>query len=191
MNLLLIYCITLCFCGRICFAKKPCSEGPPVEKNPSECCDTPSVIDPPIMMNCFQKWGEQTKRQSKIDGIPRGCCVAECAMNATKLLSNGLINREKARKLFLTPVKGKPEWQPIVSATLEECFQQADDNMAEIEAGAKLKPSYKGEKICHPISGSILRCMSMKLFTKCPSDLFKTGSDCDQLKAYHEKCPLN
>uniref|UniRef100_A0A1W7R7F6 Putative plus-c odorant-binding protein 2 n=1 Tax=Aedes albopictus TaxID=7160 RepID=A0A1W7R7F6_AEDAL len=183
--------VVLCFLVGFCFAAKPCQEGPPVNKSPSECCPTPSLIEPKLMMKCFKKWGEQTIRQSKMEGIPRGCCVADCAMAGTKLISNGKFNREKARQVFMAAVKDQPQWQPIVSETLDECLKQADENMAEIEAGAKLKPSYKGEKICHPISGSILRCLNMKLFSKCPNDLFRSGPECDQLRIYHEKCPLN
>ncbi|XP_001661692.2 uncharacterized protein LOC5574884 [Aedes aegypti] len=191
MHLSALFFTVVSFLGSFCFAINPCIEGPPVNKSPSECCTTPALIDPPLMMKCFQKWGEQTKRQSKMDGIPRGCCVADCAMEGTKLISKGKFNREKARKVFMAVVKDQPQWQPIVNETLDECFKQADENMAEIEAGAKLKPSYKGEKICHPISGSILRCMNMKLFSKCPNDLFNSGPECDQLKLYLEKCPLN
>ncbi|XP_055630201.1 general odorant-binding protein 68-like [Toxorhynchites rutilus septentrionalis] len=174
-----------------CFAANLCLDGPPVKTSPSECCETPALIDPPIMMDCFQKWGEQTKRQSRMEGIPRGCCVAECAMNATKLLTGGKINRKEMKKIFLASANSTPQWKPIVKKTLEECLKQADGNKEEIEAGAKLLPSYEGEKICHPISGNILRCMRMKLFTKCPAGIFRGGSDCDQLKQYHAACPLN
>uniref|UniRef100_A0A8D8C7Z1 General odorant-binding protein 67 n=1 Tax=Culex pipiens TaxID=7175 RepID=A0A8D8C7Z1_CULPI len=176
----------------ICLTTNPCSEGPQVEMNPLECCALPDLVEPSIMMNCFSKWGEQTKRQSKMDGIPRGCCVAECATNATKLVKNGKINRKETQKIFLASSKNNPQWQSIVKGTLDECFAEADANKEEIEAGAKLKPSYKGEKICHPISGHIIRCMRMKMFNKCPENVFQENNqDCIKLRQYHAKCPLN
>uniref|UniRef100_A0A8D8FX40 (northern house mosquito) hypothetical protein n=1 Tax=Culex pipiens TaxID=7175 RepID=A0A8D8FX40_CULPI len=89
----------------ICLTTNPCSEGPQVEMNPLECCALPDLVEPSIMMNCFSKWGEQTKRQSKMDGIPRGCCVAECATNATKLVKNGKINRKETQKNIFGLIK--------------------------------------------------------------------------------------
>ncbi|XP_065076002.1 general odorant-binding protein 67-like [Ochlerotatus camptorhynchus] len=171
-------------------ADNPCMNGPPVQKNPTECCNTPMLLDKDIMMDCYQKYGEQTKKQMKMEGIPRGCCIAECGLNATGLYSNGMIKRDDMTKMFMDSVKDMPMWQTLTRDTLDECFKMAESKMDEIEAGAKLEPSFEGEKICHPISGTILRCMGMNLFAKCPAGVYNESDECNQLKEYSKMCPI-
>lgn len=31
------------------------------------------LLDKDIMMDCYQKYGDQTKKQMKLEGVPRGC----------------------------------------------------------------------------------------------------------------------
>ncbi|XP_021695486.1 general odorant-binding protein 67 [Aedes aegypti] len=171
-------------------ADNPCANGPPVQKNPMECCNTPMLLDKDIMMDCYQKYGDQTKKQMKLEGVPRGCCIAECGLNATGLYSNGMIKRDDMTKMFMDSVKDMPEWQMLVRDTLDECFKMAESKMDEIQAGAMLEPSFEGEKICHPISGTILRCMGMNLFVKCPAGVYNESDECNQLKEYSKMCPI-
>ncbi|XP_055529507.1 general odorant-binding protein 67-like [Wyeomyia smithii] len=168
----------------------PCANGPPVNKNPGECCDTPMLLDKEIMMNCYKQYGEQTKRQMKLEGIPRGCCIAECGLNATGLYSNGMIHRDDMTKMFMDVVKDMPQWQMLVQDTLDECFKMAESMMDQIEAAAKLEPSFEGEKICHPISGTIMRCMGMNMFVKCPPGVYRESDECNQLREYSKMCPI-
>lgn len=141
---------------------------------------------------CELKFDTFSKLDSSFLSHDQQQCVAECATNATKLVKNGKINRKETQKIFLASSKNNPQWHSIVKDTLDECFAEADANKEEIEAGAKLKPSYKGEKICHPISGHIIRCMRMKMFNKCPGNVFQENNqDCMKLRQYHAKCPLN
>ncbi|KFB40311.1 AGAP007287-PA-like protein [Anopheles sinensis] len=173
------------------FADNPCLKGPPVPKNAAECCVTPSLVEPSAFMACHSKWISQTKRQMAIEGIPRGCCVAECVMNSTKLYSNGKIDREALTKLYLDSAKPMPpEWKQIALDSIDACFKMADSMKDEIDAGAVLKPAFEGEQICHPISGTILACMGMTLFAKCPARLFTVNADCNKLKKYHSQCPF-
>lgn len=117
-------------------------------------------------------------------------CIAECGLNATGLYSNGMIKRDDMTKMFMDSVKDMPEWQMLVRDTLDECFKMAESKMDEIQAGAMLEPSFEGEKICHPISGTILRCMGMNLFVKCPAGVYNESDECNQLKEYSKMCPI-
>uniref|UniRef100_A0A182UIH1 OBP47-like domain-containing protein n=1 Tax=Anopheles melas TaxID=34690 RepID=A0A182UIH1_9DIPT len=160
----------------------PCAAGPPVDTNPAECCPTPMLVDGTIMMDCYKKYGEQTKKQLQMDGIPRGCCIAECAMNATNMYADGMLKRDDLSKMFMDAVKDKPEWMSLVRDATNACFELAEKKMDEIEAGAKLEPSFEGEKICHPISGTILRCMGMMMFAQCPASVFNVNENCNKLR---------
>lgn len=93
-------------------------------------------------------------------------------------------------KMFMDAVKDMPQWQMVIRDSLDECFKMAESKMDEIEAGAKLEPSFEGEKICHPISGTIMRCMGMMMFAKCPAGDYTDGKECDQLKEYNKMCPV-
>nr|XP_040224657.2 uncharacterized protein LOC120950581 [Anopheles coluzzii] len=190
LNLLQIGALSLIAVGSV-FADNPCLKGPPVPKNAAECCVTPFLVEPSAFMTCHSKWIGQTKRQMAMEGIPRGCCVAECVMNSTSLYSNGKIDREALTKLYLDSTKSMaPEWNKITLDAIDGCFKMADSIKDEIEAGAKLTPSFDGEQICHPISGTILACMGMTLFAECPAKLFTVNDDCNKLKSYHSKCPF-
>uniref|UniRef100_A0A182WJM0 OBP47-like domain-containing protein n=1 Tax=Anopheles minimus TaxID=112268 RepID=A0A182WJM0_9DIPT len=184
--------VALCVFGfYLVLADNPCLKGPPVPKNAAECCVTPFLVEPSAFMACHSKWIGQTKRQMALEGIPRGCCVAECVMNSTKLYSNGKIDRDALTKLYLSSTKAMaPEWKQITLDAIDGCFKMADSIKDEIEAGAKLTPAFDGEQICHPISGTILACMGMTLFAECPAKLFTVNDDCNQLKTYHSKCPF-
>ncbi|XP_041768820.1 uncharacterized protein LOC121591848 [Anopheles merus] len=189
--------LALCFltCGALLQAgvlagDNPCAAGPPVDTNPAECCPTPMLVDGTIMMDCYKKYGEQTKKQLQMDGIPRGCCIAECAMNATNMYAEGMLKRDDLSKMFMDAVKGKPEWMSLVRDATNACFELAEKKMDEIEAGAKLEPSFEGEKICHPISGTILRCMGMMMFAQCPASVFNVNENCNKLREYGSICPM-
>lgn len=117
-------------------------------------------------------------------------CIAECGLNATGLYANGMINRDDMTKMFMDAVKDMPQWQMVIRDSMDECFKMAESKMDEIEAGAKLEPSFEGEKICHPISGTIMRCMGMMMFAKCPAGDYTDGKECDQLKEYNKMCPV-
>ncbi|XP_055609571.1 general odorant-binding protein 68-like [Uranotaenia lowii] len=181
---------SLAVLSAVTWAENPCANGPPNSKNPAECCNTPMLLDKEIMMDCYQKFGEQTKRQLKMEGVPRGCCIAECGLNATGLYSNGMVNREGLTTMFMDAVKDMPDWQNLVRNTMDECFKMAESMKDVIEAGSKLEPSFEGEMICHPISGTILRCMGMNLYANCPASIYKGGDECDQLKEYSKMCPI-
>nr|4IJ7_A Chain A, Odorant binding protein-8 [Anopheles gambiae]4IJ7_B Chain B, Odorant binding protein-8 [Anopheles gambiae]4KYN_A Chain A, Odorant binding protein-8 [Anopheles gambiae]4KYN_B Chain B, Odorant binding protein-8 [Anopheles gambiae]4KYN_C Chain C, Odorant binding protein-8 [Anopheles gambiae]4KYN_D Chain D, Odorant binding protein-8 [Anopheles gambiae] len=168
----------------------PCAAGPPVDTNPAECCPKPMLVDGTIMMDCYKKYGEQTKKQLQMDGIPRGCCIAECAMNATNMYADGMLKRDDLSKMFMDAVKDKPEWMSLVRDATNACFELAEKKMDEIEAGAKLEPSFEGEKICHPISGTILRCMGMMMFAQCPASVFNVNENCNKLREYGSICPM-
>ncbi|XP_058126545.1 uncharacterized protein LOC131267639 isoform X1 [Anopheles coustani] len=205
----LIYLIAF---GVLVVAENPCASGPPVDTNPAECCPTPMLIDGSIMMDCYQKYGEQTKKQLKLDGVPRGCvrkcsklsnwhiltflhlcshqCIAECAMNATNMYADGMLKRDDVSKMFMDAMKDKPEWMALVRDATNACFELAESKKEEIEAGAKLEPSFEGEKICHPISGVVLRCMGMMMFAQCPSTVFNGSENCKKLQEYGSMCPM-
>ncbi|XP_049539597.1 general odorant-binding protein 67-like [Anopheles darlingi] len=182
--------IALCSSPMV-FADNPCLKGPPVAKNAAECCVTPSLVEPSAFMACHSKWISQTKRQMAMEGIPRGCCVAECVMNQTGLYSDGKIDRAALTELYLGSAKPlAPEWKQITLDAIDGCFGMADSIKEEIDAGAKLTPAFDGEQICHPISGTILACMGMTLFAECPAKLFTVNDACNQLKSYHSQCPF-
>uniref|UniRef100_A0A182QPQ2 OBP47-like domain-containing protein n=1 Tax=Anopheles farauti TaxID=69004 RepID=A0A182QPQ2_9DIPT len=189
-NILLLVAVS-CASFRALFAANPCLNGPPVPKNAVECCATPSLVEPSAFMACHSKWISQTKRQMTIEGVPRGCCVAECVMNSTNLYADGKIDRAALTQLYLGSVASMaPEWKQITLDAIDGCFKMADAAKDEIEAGAKLTPAFDGEQICHPISGTILACMGMTLFGACPAELFTVNDDCTKLKSYHSKCPF-
>uniref|UniRef100_A0AAG5DBP5 OBP47-like domain-containing protein n=1 Tax=Anopheles atroparvus TaxID=41427 RepID=A0AAG5DBP5_ANOAO len=188
-NLIILF--TLGFICTSIVADNPCLKGPPIPKNAAECCVTPSLVEPSAFMACHSKWIGQTKRQMAMEGTPRGCCVAECVMNSTKLYANGKIDRAALTKLYLDSAKPMaPEWKQITLDAIDGCFQLVDAQREEIEAGAKLTPAFEGEQICHPISGTILACMGMTLFADCPAKLFTVSADCSKLKDYHSRCPF-
>ncbi|KAL9702006.1 hypothetical protein quinque_005447 [Culex quinquefasciatus] len=70
-------------------------------------------------------------------------CIAECGLNATGLYANGMINRDDMTKMFMDAVKDMPQWQMVIRDSLDECFKMAESKMDEIEAGAKLEPSFE------------------------------------------------
>ncbi|ETN65788.1 Odorant-binding protein 58c [Anopheles darlingi] len=176
--------------SHVCLAENPCAGGPPVDTNPAECCPTPMIVDGSIMMDCYKMYGEQTKKQLQMEGIPRGCCIAECAMNATSMYVDGMLKRDDLAKMFMDAVKGKPEWMAVVRDATNACFDLADQKKDEIEAGAKLEPSFEGEKICNPISGTVLRCMGMMMFGQCPASVFVQSENCSKLREYGSMCPM-
>ncbi|EAT37338.1 AAEL010662-PA [Aedes aegypti] len=165
-----------------------CKNGSPTNKSLWDCCNMPNLVNQDIRADCHQKYGEQTMKQMKLEGTPRGCCIAECQLNATGLYADGMIKRDEMTTMFMDSVKDTPEWQPMVRDLLDECFRQAEANKDIIAAGAMLEPSFEGEKICHPISGAIMRCMNKNLFLMCPKESFTEGPECTQLMDYFKMC---
>ncbi|XP_062549390.1 general odorant-binding protein 66-like [Armigeres subalbatus] len=165
-----------------------CKNGPPVNKGLWDCCNMPNLIDQDIRTECQQKYGEQTVKQAKLEGTPRGCCIAECQLNATGLYADGMVDREAMTSMFMDAVKDAPEWQPKVRDLLDECFRRAEANKDVIAAGAMLEPSFEGEKICHPISGAIMRCMNKNLYVMCPMENYYESPECNQLMDFYRMC---
>lgn len=54
-------------------------------------------------------------------------------------------------------------------------FYLADSKVAEYQAAFELKPAFEGEKICHPISGQTLGCISNEMFINCPTSVWKAS----------------
>ncbi|KXJ79325.1 hypothetical protein RP20_CCG001353 [Aedes albopictus] len=50
-----------------------CKNGSPVNKSLWDCCSMPNLINQDIRADCHQKYGEQTMKQMKLEGTPRGC----------------------------------------------------------------------------------------------------------------------
>lgn len=70
--------------------------------------------------------------------------------------------------------------------------------MNELQAGTKeadfkiqaALPAGPGEKICNPMSGFMMGCVTGQVYKNCPADKYTAGKECDAIKAHVDKCGM-
>lgn len=51
-------------------------------------------------------------------------------------------------------------------------------------------PAGPGEKICHPMSGFMMGCVTGQVYKNCPADKYTVNKECDEIKAHVDKCGM-
>lgn len=107
---------------------------------------------------------------------------------------DGNLNRSELKVKLQEQLKGDETWITTLNNAFDNCFAigniillynlekklsflfyLADSKVAEYQAAFALKPAFEGEKICHPISGKTLGCISNEMFINCPTSVWKAS----------------
>uniref|UniRef100_A0A336MYG6 CSON009644 protein n=1 Tax=Culicoides sonorensis TaxID=179676 RepID=A0A336MYG6_CULSO len=170
-------------------AQDNCDSGPN-NTDPNDCCATPMLVSIEIISECLTKYGDMQKRINELPGPRRGCCIGDCitekmGVNPT---GDGNIDRDGLRKKLVEYLKGDTTFADTFNTAIDKCFAIVDTKADEYKAAFELKPAFEGEKICHPISGKTLGCISNEIFLNCPAGVWKASDECDAIKAYVQRC---
>lgn len=194
-TMLKLFLVTLCALVASSVAGMAgCGGPPPNNKNPSECCEIPKMLDPPQFAACEAKYGKPGAPPPQGDGLPpagppAGCCYSECIFNATKALTNGDIDVAALKSYMKGRYSVNNDWAPIIDKAIEECA-------AEVKNGPPMPspppPQFGAAptKECDPKFGHMLMCCHQKTFRNCPATVYKASPECDDLKKFAEKCPI-
>lgn len=104
-----------------------CMRGPGA-KNPSECCEMPTLVDTAIVEKCKADFpkparpsGPPPSGAPPPHGGPKGCCMGECIMNTTGILVNGKFDKVVAQKVMAQNVQGDAAWVLIINNAIDKC----------------------------------------------------------------------
>ncbi|XP_063701636.1 uncharacterized protein LOC134831756 [Culicoides brevitarsis] len=170
-------------------AQDDCSSGPN-NTDPNDCCATPMLISMEIITECLTAYGDMQKKKNDLPGPKRGCCIGDCITEKMGVnpSGDGNLDRNGLRMKLIDHLNGDAVWKDTLNAAIDKCFAMADSKADEFKAAMELKPAFEGEKICHPISGTTLGCISNEIFINCPAGIWQGSGECDAIKAYVQRC---
>lgn len=100
-------------------------------------------------------------------------CIGDCITNRLGVNPNGDGNLDRpALEKLLTGALTDDTFKGTVAAAIKTCFEMVDSKKDEFNEAFALKPSFEGEKICHPISGQVLNCVHNEMFLNCPANVW-------------------
>lgn len=108
-----------------------CMRGPG-SKDPSECCEMPTLIDTAIVEKCKAAFPRPPRPSGPPPtggpsggppphGGPKGCCMSECIMNTTGILINGKVDKVVAQKVMAQNLQGDATWVLIINNAIDKC----------------------------------------------------------------------
>lgn len=167
---------------------------PPNSKNPSECCDVPLIFDKAQMEPCIAKHGKPQQGPPMHGGGGHdgglNCCLAECAFNVTKAVTNGNIDAAALKSFVKGRLNGANDWQSVLDKAIDECLSESAQKMSSpMPAGGPTPPP--GGEQCDPKYGFVMMCVQHKAFYNCPAAIYKASPECDELKKMAQNCPLH
>lgn len=99
---------------------------------------------------------------------------------------DGNLDREGLKKAIQENMGG--DWKDIVGKAVDECFAYTDTKQEEFKIAFALQPAFEGEKICHPVSGTVLPCIKARTFAACPAGMWSSNGECDAIKTFAMNC---
>lgn len=166
---------------------------PPNHKAPHECCAFPELVDPAIMKTCVDKYGGVPGGPPPSGpppahggggpphGPPPGCLTAQCLFNATNGGSADW-NPDEWKAKIKSSVDSE-EWIAIYEAGIDECIAKV--NAKELPPPM---PVAEGGETCDMKYAIMGRCLFFHALLACPADSYKNSAECDEVKAFAEKC---
>jgi len=74
-----------------------------------------------------------------------------------------------------------------VTDALDFCEKEAEKKKADFDEISKMAGP-PGEKVCGMMSGFLMGCVHGQVFKNCPKDKFEDNAECNEIKAFVEKC---
>ncbi|XP_063696441.1 general odorant-binding protein 66-like [Culicoides brevitarsis] len=172
-----------------------CDSGLNVPNNstdPNDCCPTPAFLPMDIVTYCRDTYLEMQKKKNNLPGLPRGCCLGDCMLERMGFnpKGDGNIDLKGLKEYIMNMTNNQPIWAETMAKSINTCYAMAESRADEFKTGYEHKPSFEGEKMCHPISGRVLSCMTNERFINCPSSVWKTSENCVAIKTFVEKCEV-
>lgn len=154
---------------------------------PSSCCNMEKVM-PKGIMSAAQKCRAiipRPPKPSKPPGPPPAgempkelkdhhACMVQCIFNESKLLNEDKTMNEDAVKTYFTP--DDSDFKPIFEAAFKKCMAS---NKNDIDQTLN----------CTSGAAELQKCVLREAFINCPSTMWTSSTDCNDLKARVVKCP--
>lgn len=112
----------------------------------------------------------------------------ECFLNETKTLENGVFNGVNAKSTLLKIYNDTSVVEAHIIA-FEKCAAILNQSVKEFEANGFLKTAGFGQK-CSPLAVIFTMCVHKYVYIYCPTNLWKSTSNCEQMKEYAKSCDL-
>ncbi|XP_059613467.1 general odorant-binding protein 66-like [Phlebotomus argentipes] len=182
-------------------------EGPPsMLASPENCCQLPQFFPDDVLKMCSDNYSKveyqpprKAPRAPPLPApllksitaiIPRGCCVFECAFNATGINPSGGLDMTDIPNYFTGIAQSNAAWQDTMIDALEFCVRDTHSKLPGFMAIGNMPPNISGQKYCNPMAGYLVGCLHSFLFQHCPESLWQQSAECRELRTYQEKCPL-
>uniref|UniRef100_A0A336MLH1 CSON002761 protein n=1 Tax=Culicoides sonorensis TaxID=179676 RepID=A0A336MLH1_CULSO len=185
--LLSTFFVTVIYCENYCDTGL---RAPDNSTDPNDCCPAPLFLPLDIVKECRDTYMEMQLKKNDIPGPPRGCCIGDCILERMGFnpKSDGNIDFEGLRSSILDITKGDPLWSETVSKAIYACYTMAETRAQEFNTVYTSKPAFEGEKMCHPVSGRVLSCITNEKFINCPTSVWKGTDGCEKIKTFVQRC---
>ncbi|XP_053687113.1 uncharacterized protein LOC128736649 [Sabethes cyaneus] len=154
---------------------------PPLNVHPKNCCLMPPLLDDVLLQGCKDIHGPEDLKRGVIH--EKGNCYMECAMNATGLLVNGVLDQAKILQLIESRIGSQPAMLQAFRNASMICFQRGPQRIVVPSSGSK-------SKHCSSTAADFIGCVNMHIFKICLDEYWINSVSCNILRKFIQNCPV-
>ncbi|XP_035793253.1 uncharacterized protein LOC118467177 [Anopheles albimanus] len=178
----------LLFCGHISqhtciiiYDDKTCDELL-TQMDPRKCCQMPLLLPQPVVQLCMRR-PLPPLLPGEVDPLPYDC-LAECALNITRILIGKVFRVEQARKVLLARVSDDSPWTKIIDRAVDKCYKQQLQNAFYLQDVAQNRISSQ----CVPFSTGFMGCAFAIMYRDCPASNWTGLEKCSSMVSILNNC---
>ncbi|XP_058123085.1 uncharacterized protein LOC131294102 [Anopheles ziemanni] len=135
-----------------------------------QCCKVPQFLPDSVIELCRKRPLPPVRPDVPMP-IPENC-IAECALNVTRVLIDYQFRVEQARKVLLARTANDPDWAKTIGVAIDKCYRMTVLNAFHLQDVALNRISSQ----CLPSSIHFLECTFGMAYRDCP-DKYRTAWD--------------
>ncbi|CRL06746.1 CLUMA_CG019786, isoform A [Clunio marinus] len=126
-------------------------------------------------------------RNQRMSEVMFECKSIEAIFKEYNIAKDEGIDKEALLKTIEEKVL-EPIWKPIIKAAAEECYEDIMEERDEIVKELEMRPFNIGSDECNVIYMSLLTCIQLEAFDKCPQDHWVNSESCNEARKWNEEC---
>lgn len=120
--------------------------------------------------------------------------MADCILSKIDVnpYENGILDGPAFKSFLMEALANDSTWESwsdFLSKSFDKCLDFGRSKSEDFKVAFALKPAFKDEKICHPISGAVISCIDAEFYTSCPTSMWKKNDgECEKIKNFAKIC---